>query len=202
EASQRALEAASDTVHPQGIVASFPIQDPAITTSSEGRALCLICDRVQDPGNLGTILRSAEAAGATGVWLSEGCADVHNPKVVRAAMGAHFRLPIFSEAKWDSLATELAGRSVELTRVFATEAGADDWYDQVDWAGPAALIVSNEAHGLSDQARNMAGNLISIPMVGGAESLNAAVAASIVLFEAARQRRTLSTLLQGGTSSE
>jgi len=190
ESSQEAIEAASDTTHPQGIVAAFPLPRWNPPSNPSGSALAVVCDAVQDPGNLGSLLRSAEAVGATGLWLAPGSVDPYAPKVVRAAMGAHFRLPIFS-LSWEEILSGLHVIGVPHSRIFATDAAAATPYDQVDWTGPAAVIVSNEAHGLSQQAREAAksAHLISIPMAGSAESLNAAVAGSVILFEAARQRR-------------
>ena len=192
EATARALEAASDTQHPQGIVAAFAMPEwPA--PQAGGQPLALICDDIQDPGNLGTILRTCEAAGVEAVWLTPRCVDLYSPKVVRAGMGAHFRLPSYPEASWDKIRDGLVALGVPPTNVYAAEADAQLSYDQVDWKSPSALIVSNEAHGLGEEARNFAGaggGLISIPMLGGTESLNAAVAAAVILFEAARQRRT------------
>ena len=103
-------------------------------------------------------------------------------------MGAHFRLPIFS-AGWGDIASGLGALGIEDEQVCATDAEATLPYDQVDWRLPSALIVSNEAHGLSDQARRLAGEIVTIPMAGRTESLNAATAAAVILFEAARQRR-------------
>jgi TrmH family RNA methyltransferase len=109
--------------------------------------------------------------------------DVHNPKVVRAAMGAHFHLPI-TEMTWDGLAERLAGLDVWLA-----EARAGESYNRVDWRKPCALVIGSEAEGPSDAARRFAPRRVHIPMPGRAESLNAAVAAGVLLFEAARQRR-------------
>src|SRR5207249_3884755 len=124
----------------------------------EGTApLVLVCDNIQDPGNLGTILRSAEAAAVQAVYLSSGCVDLYNPKVVRAAMGAHFRLPTFSQS-WPDIARSLNTLGVDESRMFATDANAATVYHQVDWTQPAALIVSNEAHGPSAEAVTLAGD--------------------------------------------
>lgn len=192
EASQRAIEAVSDTQHPQGIVAAFSFikwEKPKPRTAVA--PLALICDNIQDPGNLGTLLRTAEAACVQAVWLSPQCVDVYNPKVVRAAMGAHFRLPMFS-CSWDEIRIGLRAIDLPDERIFATDAGAATPYDRTDWREASALIVSNEAHGLSKEASRLAGGVISIPMVGGTESLNAATAAAVILFETARQRRAAS----------
>ncbi|MDQ6695576.1 MAG: RNA methyltransferase [Chloroflexota bacterium] len=194
EASERALEAAAGTLHPQGIVAAFAIPRwPVPAPVAKGVALALICDNVQDPGNLGTILRTAEAAGVNAVWLSPDCVDPFNPKVVRAGMGAHFRLPIYSDNDWQQIGTALMALGVTDGHIYATEAEAKTLYYSCDWRSPTALIVSNEAHGLSRAAREFlqenGGGTVSIPMSGRTESLNAAVAAAVILFEAARQRR-------------
>ncbi|HST05981.1 MAG TPA: RNA methyltransferase [Chloroflexia bacterium] len=189
EASERAIGAASDTRHPQGVVASFapPSWEPP---SALETPLVLICDDIQDPGNLGTILRSAEASGATAIFLTPNCVDLYNPKVVRAGMGAHFRLPAFPEVSWEWIRVNLIESGVPPEHVFATDASAVLSYDRADWKQAAAVIISNEAHGLSNEARQAAGGgLLSIPMQGGTESLNAAMAATIILFEVARQRR-------------
>lgn len=190
EASERAIAAAANTQHPQGVVASLDIRKwerPQVGSSSR---LALVCDTVQDPGNLGTMLRTAEAAGVSLVLLTPDCADLYNPKVVRAGMGAHFRLPTFADLAWPDVVSQLTELGIAQGRIFATDAAAGQTYDSVDWTAPSALIVSNEAHGPSEGARSSAGEWLSIPMLGGTESLNAAMAAAVLLFEAARQRRT------------
>jgi TrmH family RNA methyltransferase len=193
EATERAIAGASDTQHPQGVVAAFPFLHWELPAQQSG-ALALICDNVQDPGNLGTIMRTAEAAGVSALLLTPLSVDLYNPKVVRAAMGAHFRLPTFPGVEWSAIPALLESLRIPAERVHATEAGASMPYDRVDWTVPSALIVSNEAHGLSPEARRFAeggGGFIGIPMEGGTESLNAAIAAAVVLFEAARQRRAV-----------
>ncbi|MEP6776431.1 MAG: RNA methyltransferase [Chloroflexota bacterium] len=188
-ASARALASVSETRHPQGIVASFKLPDWELPGAIEW-PLLLICDDVQDPGNLGTILRSAEAAGVQAVLLTTNCVDIFNPKVVRAGMGAHFRLPAFRDMSWERIDATVAGAGLLPERVFAADPGGVLDYNHVDWKQGSALIVSNEAHGLSERARQTAlGGLLSIPMLGGTESLNSAMAATVILFETARQRR-------------
>lgn len=170
----------SDTEQPQGIVAVFPLPVPPMHKTPRR---VLICDAINDPGNLGGLLRSAAAAGVEMAVLSPDCADPYNPKALRAGMGAHFRLPVV-EATW----TEIGAYCEDLA-VFAADAeGAQD-YDKVDWTQRWALIVGNEAHGLSEKALALAKTQIRIPMAAQTESLNAMVAASIILFEAARQVR-------------
>jgi len=195
EATVRALEAAGSTQHPQGVVAAFKLIEwgsPKAGGNAGATPLALVCDEIQDPGNLGTILRTAEAAGVIGVWLSPRCADHYNPKVVRAAMGAHFRLPVYEGRNWEQIEAGLAALGIERAGMCGTDAHAAVSYDRVDWTKPAALIVSNEAHGLSREAREIVssgGATVSIPMAGGTESLNASIAAAVILFEGARQRR-------------
>jgi TrmH family RNA methyltransferase len=146
--------------------------------------IILVLDAIQDPGNMGALLRSAEAVGVAEVLGASGTVDVYSPKVVRAAMGAHMRLAITQDLSWDAIAERLA----LVDQVYAADAAATMPYFAADWRQPSALIIGNEAHGLSDNARALARSPIGIPMHGRAESLNAAVAGSVILFEALRQR--------------
>lgn len=182
-ATTRVIETVADTVAPQGLVAVLPFPE-ARAPEDYSAALLLALDGLQDPGNLGTILRSAEAAGVTAVLLSEDTVDPYNPKVVRAGMGAHFRVPILADLPWSNIDEMLQ----HVMAIRAAEAHEPRPYFAADWTAPSGLIIGNEAHGLSARAKATATELISIPMVGGAESLNAAVAASVILFEALRQR--------------
>jgi RNA methyltransferase, TrmH family len=174
------VAAAADTVHPQGVVAlaRWPQVDPGQP------GIILVLDGIQDPGNAGTLLRSAEAVGAAQVLCVSGTVDIYSPKVVRAAMGAHMRLALEQDLSWD----ETGERLSIVDHVYAADAEARMPYYAADWRQPAALIVGNEAHGLSAAARERATAPIGIPMRGRAESLNAAVAGSVILFEALRQR--------------
>ncbi len=180
--SERVMKALADTVSPQGVLAVVPFVELA---PPPGPSLSLVVDWLRDPGNLGTILRSANAAGVEQVVLAPQTVDPYNPKVVRGAMGAHFRLPIVA-LSWPEIAEALAGVEVLLADV-----RAERTHYEVDWTRPSALIVGGEAYGASREARELASATIAIPMHGGAESLNAAVAASVILFEAARQRQWL-----------
>lgn len=181
EVPPQVLVALSDTETPQGVVAVVSVPTPVEAPSG---GLILIPDQVRDPGNLGTILRAAWAAGVWKVLLPPGTVDPLSPKVLRAAMGAHFYLPIL-RLSWEEIGHELIGRTVWLA-----EAGQGTSYDAVDWSGPVALIVGGEAEGAGVEARALAaGHHVCIPMASGVESLNAAVATAVLLFEAARQRR-------------
>jgi TrmH family RNA methyltransferase len=173
------MAAASDTQTPPGLLAVLPT--PALTPPSP-LSLALVLDALADPGNLGTILRTAGAAAVEAVFLAPGTVDPFNPKVVRAAMGAHFHLPILSLG-WEAIAQALAGLDLWLA-----EAGRGQPYTAVDWRRPAALIIGAEVAGPSPAARALSPQPITIPMPGRAESLNAAIAAAVILFESARQR--------------
>lgn len=171
----------AETVTPQGIAAVVPMPDlPAPATPT----LLLLLDGLRDPGNAGTLLRSAEAAGIELVIFCPDTVDPFNDKVLRAAMGAHFRVPLQVTDRWEQV-WRLCGPSVAL---YVADGRAPDFYDQVDWRPPSALVIGGEAFGPSAQSMTHARPL-AIPMQGSTESLNAGVAGSIILFEAARQRR-------------
>jgi len=188
-ASRGALFAAAETVQPQGVLAVFPQPDWPVPTVSTDPPLVLICDSLRDPGNLGTILRGGEAAGVTGCWLTPDCVDLYNPKVVRAGAGVHFRLPTYPDQEWPAICAALAQLGVGT--IAALDMAGDVPYYAADWRPAAALIVGNEAHGLSPAALVAATRRVAIPMRGSTESLNAAMATSVVLFEALRQRSTM-----------
>ncbi len=175
--SEAVFSSCADTETPQGVLAVVPF-----VPLQPRPGLILVLDGLRDPGNLGTILRSAEAAGVGQVVLAPGTVDLYNPKVVRGAMGAHFRLPV-AHLDWPAIAGQVAGRAVWLA-----DAGGEVAYDRVDWTHPSALIVGGEAAGAGEEAAALATGQVQIPMSGGAESLNAAMAATVILFEAARQR--------------
>ena len=143
----------------------------------------LILDALRDPGNLGTIIRTAAAAGVDGLLLGPGCVDPFNPKVVRSSMGAILRLPLQRASSWE----DIAAHTAELQLFLAAGEGQTS-YTAVDWRQPSALIIGGEADGAGRSARKLAHTAVSIPMAQAVESLNAAVAASIILFEAVRQR--------------
>ena len=183
EVAPAIMKACSDDATPPGLLAVLPAISLPIPEPLEW---ALVADRVANPGNLGSLLRCAEAFGIQAVFLPPGSADPFNPKVLRGGMGAHFRLPL-ATVTWGELKDRLNG-----VRVFLAEAHAGKRCDQVDWTGPVALVVGGEAAGPGDQARSLAVQSVRIPVSGGAESLNVAVAAGILLFEAARARGRLS----------
>ena len=182
EVSEPVLQAASDTQTPQGILAVIRQNNHPL---ADGLDFALIVDGVRDPGNLGSMLRTAAAAGVQAVVLTPGCADPYAPKVVRSAMGAHFRLHL-QTLEWHSLhdLVKSAGLYVVLA---AAEAGEP--YTRCDFRRPLAIIIGGEAEGAGVNARVLADTPVHIPMPGGSESLNAAAAAAILLFEVVRQRQ-------------
>ena len=169
----------SETETPPGLLTVLPI--PALTLPYRP-TLCVVADALRDPGNLGTLLRTAAAAGIDEVILGPGSVDAYNPKVVRGAMGAHFYLPM-ATMTWPGITAHLAGLAIWLA-----DARGPMSYTQVDWAQPCALVVGGEADGASPEADRLVSGRVCIPMQRGIESLNAAVAAAVILFEAQRQR--------------
>lgn len=173
----------SDTQTPQGVLAVFPQPALALPASPD---LVLVCDRVADPGNLGTLLRSAVGAGVSAAVLTPGCSDAWGLKALRAGMGAQLRLPVRSADSW-AQASDWLGRWGCSVR--AADAAGTAAHYELDWSVPSALVVGSEAHGLSAEVREDAAvALCSIPQAGGIESLNAGVAGSVILYEAQRQR--------------
>ena len=173
----------SETETPPGILAVLPMSSVPLPARP---TLAVVADALRDPGNLGTLLRTSAAAGVDEVLLGPGTVDLYNPKVIRGAMGTHFRLPI-AVMTWPVMATHLNGPSIWLADVRNAIP-----YTQVDWTKPSVLIVGGEAEGVSAEAEKLATGRVSIPMQCGIESLNAAVAAAVILFEAQRQRRMMS----------
>ncbi len=174
--------ALTGTITPQGIVAVFPIPELALPISP---TLVLILDNVRDPGNAGTLLRGAAAAGVDLVIFGPETVDPFNEKVVRAGMGVHFRLPHCEPMGTGRAFNRLLGEA----QIYLADATGALTYDAVNWHRPAALVVGGEASGASPDARIVA-TAIRIPMHGNTESLNAAMAGSVILFEAARQRHS------------
>jgi TrmH family RNA methyltransferase len=177
--SEDVMAVCSSTESPQGIllVLPFPSNPPP-----EPLTLALILDRIADPGNLGTILRTALAAGVEAVFLTEGTVDPYNPKVVRGAMGAHFHLPIMTKQS-----TDLSEQLAELDLWLADASGGVPYF-KVDWKPPIALAIGAEAQGVQPMLRETAIGQVHIPMSGKTESLNAAISTAVILFEVTRQR--------------
>ena len=181
------LKEASDTLTPQGIMAivkkpEYNLEDILQDTNAN----LVILEDLRDPGNLGTILRTAEGAGITGIILSKTSVDMYNPKVIRSTMGAIYRMPfVYVE---DLIETIDNIKSHHIS-IYAAHLSADCYYDEVNYKGKCAILIGNEANGLSDEITKMATKYIKIPMAGNVESLNAAIAAAILMYEIYRQKR-------------
>lgn len=181
------LQGMGDTVQSQGIIliAQRPVAQttPFLNTAS---TLLLACDRLQDPGNLGTLIRTAEAAGAGGIVCLKGCADAFSPKVLRSSMGSAFRMPLLAEATAANLQTLQKQHGFQM--VAAAGEGELD-YAEYDWRQPTLLLLGNEGRGVEPALMQQCDVRLKIPMQAGVESLNVAAAGAVMLFEAARQRR-------------
>lgn len=184
------FRALSDTQTPQGVLALVKqyhyTPEEVIGASGDSPKLLMILETLQDPGNLGTILRAGEGAGVTGIIMDSHTADIYNPKVIRSTMGSVLRVPFVYV---DDLAGTLAELKERGIRLFAAHLDGAHNYEQEDYTGNTGFLIGNEAKGLSKEAACLADTRIRIPMAGKVESLNAAVAASVLMFEAARQRR-------------
>jgi TrmH family RNA methyltransferase len=169
---------------PTGIIAVIPIPLPGSVHLREyNEEFWVLLEAIQDPGNFGSILRSAAAAGASAVYLSYGCADPWSPKTLRAAMGAHFLLPIYERSNLAEVARIFKGK------VIASTPDAKNTLYQTCLEGPVALVFGNEGAGLSEALLQACGERVRIPMHGGTESLNVAAAAAVCFFETVRQRK-------------
>jgi TrmH family RNA methyltransferase len=169
----------SDTQQPQGILGVFPMPAPALPQNPQR---ILILDSIRDPGNMGSMLRTSAAAGVQVVLLSPNCVDPYNPKTLRGGMGAHFRVAVV-ESDWEAI-----NAYCQNLTVYLADSEGDMRYDAVDWSAGWALIIGSEAHGTSESAAQMAQTRVFIPLAVETESLNAAIAAGVILFEAQRQR--------------
>jgi TrmH family RNA methyltransferase len=180
--SPEVMAAASDTQSPQGLMLELVSQELAIPNEVE---FVLIVDELRDPGNLGSLLRSAAAAAVDTVLLSPGCADAFAPKVLRGGMGAQFQLAI-RKMDWKQIGSFCTKYSLQ---TFLTAADEGNSYHEADLSHALAFILGNEAHGGGAEARALATDIVKIDMPGKMESLNVAVAGSLILFEVLRQRR-------------
>lgn len=188
--SERVIAALSETATPQGCVAVARMPEASLEVAAEANLVLLLAE-VRDPGNAGTLIRSAAAMGVDCVVVSSGGVDVWSSKTVRASAGSVWRLPIVTEAPLEETVEAL--RSFGLC-VLGTDARADVPLDHEDLTGRIAFVVGNESRGVGEGARRLVDREVSIPMSGRADSLNAGVAGSLLLYEAARQRREAARL--------
>ena len=176
----------SDTQTPQGVVAVVERVERSIDDILRADPLpCLILlEDLQDPGNLGTIMRTAEASGVTGIIMNRGSVDPYNPKVIRSTMGAVFRIPFLVAENFPSVIRELKDKGVT---IYAAHLQGEVFYD-ADYTKACGFLIGNEGKGLKDETAALADLRIRIPMKGQIESLNASVAASLIMYEAMKQR--------------
>lgn len=177
------LESLQDSVSPQPILAVAEIKKPASIES--GSSTVVLLDDLRDPGNAGTIIRSAHASGAKHVVFSKESVDPYNPKVIRSSVGSIFFVDVHICDNLPVYAEKLKSRGY---RVFSTAADGDEVYYGANLVGDCAVVVGNEAHGVTDEMREVANSSLRIPTKSDLESLNASMAATLILFEAMRQR--------------
>lgn len=176
----------SDTQTPQGILALVEMCQYSLEDMTEGRTpLLLILENIQDPGNLGTMIRTAEGAGATGIIMSRNTVDIYNPKVIRSTMGSLYRMPFLYAEELEPLIGTLKKKGIH---TYAAHLDGQSWYYEENLKEPAAIYIGNEGNGLTDTLAATADTLVKIPMEGQLESLNAAVSAAVILYESKRQR--------------
>lgn len=178
---------ASDTKTPQGVLCVVAQKENTLDdVVNADNPHILVLDNLQDPGNLGTIVRTAEGAGVTGILMSKETVDIYNPKTIRSTMGSVYRMPFCYAEDMVEAVGELKKRGIH---TYAAHLDGKHAYDEEDYTKPCAFFIGNEGNGLRDEVAKAADTYVRIPMCGQVESLNAAIAASVLMFEAARQRR-------------
>ena len=177
----------SDTQTPQGIMAVVAMPEYSFEQLLDGdKTHLLILEGIQDPGNLGTMLRTGEGAGITGVIMNKTTVDLFNPKTIRSTMGSIYRMPYYVTEDLSQTLKDLQQRNVSL---YAAHLKGEHYYTEEDYTGACGFLIGNEGNGLSDEIANQADTYIKIPMEGQVESLNAAISATLLMYEANRQRR-------------
>lgn len=178
----------SDTKTPQGILGVIRQMDYTMEEIwNTKNPHVLVLDNLQDPGNVGTIFRTAEAAGVTGILMSKDCVDIYNPKTIRSTMGAIYRMPFLY---LEDVTEEIHQLKKHGLKVYAAHLDGENAYDQENYQKGTAFLIGNEGNGLREEVAVCADTWVKIPMSGQAESLNAAVAATVLMFEVSRQRRS------------
>ncbi len=183
----RIFRSVSETQTPQGVMAVVRRSHYSLDEVLAGEEpLLMILENIQDPGNLGTILRTGEGAGVTGVVMSADTVDIYNPKTIRSTMGSLYRVPFFCAENLDEVMAELKKRHIA---AYAAHLKGTRAYDAPDYRGGCGFLIGNEGNGLSDHLAAQATEYIRIPMCGQVESLNAGIASAVLMYEAFRQRR-------------
>ena len=176
----------SDTENPQGIMALAKITERQIEELYKlDNPFILFLEEIQDPGNMGTIIRTADAFNLDGIIVSEGSVDIYNPKVIRSTMGSIFRTPVYYIK--DNMETIKKFESMGF-KIFATSLEGENYTYNIDFKNSSLILIGNESKGLSDELHSLAHQWIKIPILGGAESLNVAIATSIIMYEGIKQR--------------
>ncbi|MCR4705838.1 MAG: RNA methyltransferase [Lachnospiraceae bacterium] len=185
--SSEVFKKLSDTVTPQGILCVMRAFHYEPSDLLDGEApLLLIAEDIQDPGNLGTMIRTGEGAGISGIVMTSDTVDIYNPKVIRATMGSIYRVPFLVTKDLPTFVKTLKGRGIT---TYAAHLAGTKTYDVCDFTRGSAFLIGNEGNGLKKETADAADTYMKIPMEGGVESLNAAIASAVLLYEAARQRR-------------
>lgn len=182
---ERVFEKLSDTKTPQGIMSVIRQPKYELEDMLKNGNLYVILEDIQDPGNMGTIIRTAEGAGVAGIIMTKGCVDIYNPKTIRSTMGSVYRVPFVYV---DDIAEAIAQVKAAGISIYAAHLKGEKYYDDIKY-GRAAFLIGNEGNGLKDDTAALADTYIKIPMSGKVESLNAAVATSILMYEHSRQTR-------------
>lgn len=185
--SDNVFKQMADTKTPQGIMATVKMKESSMNDIiGSDNAFVMVCEDIQDPGNMGTILRTGEGAGITGIILSKNTVDIYNPKTIRSTMGSVYRVPfLYTENLHDAI------RQMKLLgiKVYAAHLNGNNSYAKEDYSGKCAFLIGNEGNGLRDDTTALSDCLIRIPMEGSVESLNAAVSSAILMYEVNRQRQ-------------
>ncbi|MFZ5967982.1 MAG: TrmH family RNA methyltransferase [Bacillota bacterium] len=178
----------SDTENPQGIMAIMTFESRELDdVLRKEKGFYVVLDRVQDPGNMGTIIRTADAAGADAVFLTKGCVDVYNMKTIRATMGSIFHLPVIHIDDMEAAIKQLKQTNVQL---IAATLETENYHYDIQYGEKVAIVIGNEANGISPLIIEAADHKVKIPIMGEAESLNASIAGAILMYEVIRQKKT------------
>lgn len=181
------FKSVSDTQTPQGIMAVVSMPEYSLEQLLDGdKTHLLILESIQDPGNLGTMIRTGEGAGVTGIIMNKTTVDLFNPKTIRSTMGSIYRIPYYVTEDLSQTLNQLKGKGISL---YAAHLKGEHYYTEEDYTKACGFLIGNEGNGLSDDIANQADSYIKIPMEGQVESLNAAISATLLMYEANRQRR-------------
>lgn len=185
--SDSVFKSVSDTQTPQGILCLVKMPEYQLKDLlQEEKTSLLLLESIQDPGNLGTMIRTGEGAGITGVIMNKTTVDLFNPKTIRSTMGSIYRVPFYMTEDLETVIDELKKKQISL---YAAHLKGTMQYDEPDYTKACGFLIGNEGNGLSEEIANLASDYIKIPMEGKVESLNAAISASLLMYEVKRQRK-------------